>query len=61
MLKENALALRNLLGTIMDINLSDNGNLIIEKYLRARVLINVNSNVKASYFQTKEYGSLSWL
>lgn len=60
MLNENALIFGNLLGTVIDIVFSNNENPIIEKYLRLRVLINVNSNIKLGYFHSKKDGSVYW-
>lgn len=59
MLKENAHTIGNLMGNVSETDFSDNYNLIIEKYLRIRVQISVDSCIKAGYFYTKSDGSLA--
>lgn len=60
MLKENAYTLGSLLGIVTDLDFSGDGNLIIERFLRMRVLININSNLLPGCFQIKYDNSLSW-
>lgn len=49
------------MGAVTDLNFSRGGDLIIERYLRMRVMINVHSNLLPGCFQIKDDSSLSLL
>lgn len=57
MLKENAITLCNTLGKVTEADCAGNDNSILEKYLRLKVEIDVNTNIISYSFHIKNDNS----